>query len=94
MNKLNYDKKTVSFNSIPSGGMFRYKQKVYMKIQSWFRMVEENCSYNLMYETKEEYYDVIGLAVNLSNGEIDNFKWNTEVDVMRIDKIEIEIEVE
>ena len=90
MNKLNYDKNTVSLVTIPVGGLFRYTQKVYMRIQSWFRMVEENYSYNLMYETKEEYYDVIGLAVNLSNGEIDSFKWNTEVDVMKIDKIEIE----
>ena len=92
MNKLNYDKNTVSFETIPVGGIFEYKQKVYMRIQSWFRMVEDNYSYNLMYEAKEECYDVIGLAVNLGTGEIDSFKWNTEVDVMRIDKIEIEVE--
>lgn len=90
MNKLNYDKNTVSFGIIPAGGMFEYKQKVYMRIQSWFRMVGDNYSHNLMYGSKEEYYDIIGLAVNLSNGEIDSFGWNTDVDVMKIDKIEIE----
>ena len=92
MNKLNYDKKTASFETIPIGGMFGYKQKVYMRIQSWFRMVEDNYSHNLMYESNEECYDVIGLAVNLISGEIDSFKWNTEVDVMKIDRIEIEAE--
>lgn len=90
MNKLNYDKSTVSLETIPIGGMFRYKQKVYMKIQSYFRMVGNMHSYNLMYENGEQYYDVLFLAVNLGSGEIDSFKWDTDVDVMRIDKIEIE----
>ena len=45
MNKLNYDKNTVSFDSIPVGGMFRYKQKVYMRIQSFFRMIGDNYNY-------------------------------------------------
>ena len=91
MNKLNYDKKTVSFDSIPNGGMFKYKQKVYMKIQNTFRMIGDCHSYNLKYESVE-HYNAQWLAVNLSNGEIDSFEWNTEVDVMRIDKIEIEAE--
>lgn len=90
MNKLNYDKNTVSFGTIPIGGIFEYKQKVYMRIQSWFRMVGDNYSYNLAYESGEQYYDVLCLAVNLGTGEIDSFEWNTEVDVMKIDKIEIE----
>lgn len=90
MNKLNYDKKTVSLDSIPSGGMFRYKQKVYMKIQNIFRMVGDCHSCNLMYKSAEGYYNAIYLAVNLSNGEIDCFEWNTDVDVVKIDKIEIE----
>lgn len=90
MNKLNYDKKTVSFESIPVGGMFKYKEKVYMKIQDYFRMVGDNYSRNLVYESEKEYYDVLCLAVNLGSGEIYSFGWNTEVDVMRIDKIEIE----
>lgn len=94
MNKLNYDKSTVKLTTIPIGGMFEYKQKVYMRIQSWFRMIGDNYSHNLMYESEKEYYDVLCLAVNLGSGEIDSFGWNTEVDVMRIDKIEIEIEVE
>ena len=92
MNKLNYDKKTVPFNSIPSGGMFRYKQKVYMKIQNIFRMIGDSYSYGLIYKSVEEYYNAIYLAVNLGNGEIDSFEWNTEVDVVKIDKIEIEVE--
>lgn len=89
MNKLNYDKNTVSFGTIPVGGMFRYKQKVYMRIQSYFRIVGDNYTHNLMYK-KCGYYDVLCLAVNLGSGEIDSFEWDTEVDVMRIDKIEIE----
>ena len=92
MNKLNYDKETVSFGIIPIGGMFEYKQKVYMRIQDYFRMVGDMHSYNLMYESEEQYYDVLCLAVNLGTGEIDSFEWNAEVDVMRIDKIEIEVE--
>lgn len=90
MNKLNYDKNTVSLETIPIGGMFRYKQKVYMRIQSSFRIVGDNCCRNFMYENGEQYYDVLFLAVNLGSGEIDSFGWNTDVDVMRIDKIEIE----
>ena len=90
MNKLNYDKNTVSLATIPVGGMFEYKQKVYMKIQDYFRMVGDKYSYNLEYESGEEYYNVLCLAVNLGSGEIDSFEWNAEVDVMRIDKIEIE----
>lgn len=92
MNKLNYDKSTVSLATIPIGGMFRYKQKVYMKIQDYFRMVGDNYSRNLVYESGEEYYDVLCLAVNLGSGEIDSFECNPEVDVMRIDKIGIETE--
>lgn len=89
MNKLNYDKKTVPFESIPIGGMFRYKQKVYMKIQDSFRMIGDSYSYKLKYESVE-YYNAQCLAVNLSNGEVDSFEWNTDVDVMKIDRIEIE----
>lgn len=92
MNKLNYDKNTVSLATIPVGGMFRYKQKVYMKIQDYFRMVGDNYSYNFEYEDGERYFNAAGLAVNLGTGEIDSFEWNVEVDVMRIDKIEIEVE--
>lgn len=94
MNKLNYDKSTVSLETIPIGGIFRYKQKVYMRIQSSFRIVGDNCCRNFMYESGKQYYDVLFLAVNLGSGEIDSFGWNTDVDVMKIDKIEIEIEVE
>lgn len=90
MNKLNYDKKTVRLDSIPNGGMFRYKQKVYMKIQNIFRMTGDSHSYNLIYKNVEEYYNAIYLAVNLSNGEIDSFEWNTDVDVIKIDRLEIE----
>lgn len=90
MNKLNYDKNTVSLATIPVGGMFKYKQKVYMRIQDYFRMIGDNYSYNLGYEIEEQYYNAVGLAVNLGTGEIDSFEWNAEVDVMRIDKIEIE----
>ena len=92
MNKLNYDKKTVSFESIPVGGMFRYKQKVYMRIQDYFRMVGDNYSRNLVYEDGEQYFNAVGLVVNLGTGEIDSFECDAEVDVMRIDKIEIEVE--
>lgn len=90
MNKLNYDKKTVSFESIPVGGMFRYKQKIYMKIQNIFRMIGDSYNYNLIYKSAEECYNAIYLAVNLGNGEIDSFEWNTDVDVVKIDRIEIE----
>ena len=90
MNKLNYDKNTVSFDSIPVGGMFRYKQKVYMRIQSFFRMIGDNYNYNLKYESIEQDWKARCLAVNLSNGEIDSFEWNTGVDVVKIDRIEIE----
>ena len=90
MNKLNYDKNTVSFDSIPVGGMFRYKQKVYMIIQSFFRMIGDNYNYNLKYESIEQDWKARCLAVNLSNGEIDSFEWNAGVDVMKIDRIEIE----
>ena len=55
-------------------------------------MVGDKYSYNLEYESGEEYYNVLCLAVNLGSGEIDSFGWNTGVDVMRIDKIEIEVE--
>lgn len=89
MNKLNYDKKTVPFENIPIGGMFRYKQKVYMRIQSYFRMIGDSYNYELIYKSVEEYYNAMYLAVNLSNGEIDSFEWDTEVDVVKIDKIEI-----
>lgn len=92
MNKLNYDKKTVPFESIPIGGMFRYKQKVYMKIQDSFRMIGDNYSRNLVYEDGEQYFNAVGLVVNLGTGEIDSFEYDAEVDVMRIDKIEIEVE--
>ena len=92
MNKLNYDKKTVPLDSIPSGGIFRCKQKVYMKTQNTFRMVGDSYNYDLIYKSVEGYYNAIYLAVNLSNGEIDCFEWNTEVDVVKIDKIEIEVE--
>lgn len=92
MNKLNYDKKTVSFDSIPSGGMFRYKQKIYMRIQDSFRMTGDCYSYKLEYESAEQYYNAQCLAVNLGNGEIDSFEWNTDVDVVKIDRIEIEAE--
>ena len=92
MNKLNYDKNTVSLATIPVGGMFKYKQKVYMRIQDYFRMIGDNYSRNLGYEDGEQYFNAVGLAVNLGTGEIDSFEWNAEVDVMRIDKIEIEVE--
>ena len=88
MNKLNYDKKTVSFDSIFVGGMFEYNQKTYMKIQSSFSMIENNCCYDFKYGN-DEYYDALYLAVNLGNGEVDSFKWNAEVDVVKIDRIEI-----
>ena len=91
MNKLNYDKNTVSLATIPVGGMFEYKQKVYMKIQSSFSMIENDCCYDFKYEG-DEYYDALYLAVNLSNGGVDSFKWNAEVDVVKIDRLEIETE--
>lgn len=90
MNKLNCDKSTVNLETIPIGGMFKYKQKVYMKIQDYFRMVGDNYSHNLEYEDGERYFNAVRLAVNLGSGEIESFEWNAEVDVMRIDKIEIE----
>ena len=92
MNKLNYDKKTVPFESIPIGGMFRYKQKVYMKIENVFRPVANDYTYDLDYSTGGSSYPVYDLAVNLGNGTIDSFENNTEVDVMKIDRIEIETE--
>ena len=92
MNKLNYDKKTVPFESIPIGGMFRYKQKVYMKIENVFRPVENDYTYDFEYSIGGNFYPVCDLAVNLSNGTIDSFENSTEVDVMKIDRIEIEIE--
>lgn len=92
MNKLNYDKNTVSFETIPVGGMFRYKQKVYMRIRNCFKMVGDNYSHNLEYKDGERYFNAFGLVVNLGSGEIESFEWNAEVDVMRIDKIEIEVE--
>ena len=91
MNKLNYDKSTVSLATIPIGGMFRYKQKVYMKIQDSFRMIGDSYSYKLKYESVE-YYNAQCLAVNLSNGTIDSFENDAEVDVVKIDRIEIETE--
>ena len=92
MNKLNYDKKTVSLDSIPSGGMFRYKQKVYMKIENVFRPVANDYTYDFEYFIGENAYPVYDLAVNLGNGTIDSFEGNTEVDVVKIDRIEIETE--
>ena len=92
MNKLNYDKKTVSFESIPVGGMFRYKEKVYMRIENVFRFIENNHTYDFEYCSGENCYPVYDLAVNLSNGAIDSFENNAEVDVVKIDRIEIETE--
>ena len=61
MNKLNYDKKTVSFESIPVGGMFRYKQKIYMKIQNIFRMIGDSYNYNLIYKSAEKLTALSGI---------------------------------
>ena len=55
-------------------------------------MVGDCYSYKLEYESAEQYYSAQCLAVNLGNGEIDSFEWNTEVDVVKIDRIEIEAE--
>ena len=90
MNKLNYDKKTVPFGSIPIGGMFRYREKVYMKIENVFRPVTTDYTYGFEYSIGEGSYSVYDLAVNLGNGTIDSFEGNTEVDVVKIDRIEIE----
>ena len=92
MNKLNYDKKTVPFESIPIGGMFRYKQKVYMKIENVFRPVTNDYTYDFEYSIGECSYPVYDLAVNLGNGTIASFENSTEVDVMKINRIEIETE--
>lgn len=97
MNKLNYDKKTVPFESIPIGGMFRYKQKVYMRIENVFRPVEDYytivINYDFKYCIDGNFYPVYDLAVNLSNGTIDSFENSVEVDVIKIDKIKIEVDI-
>ena len=92
MNKLNYDKKTVPFENIPIGGMFRYKQKVYMRIENVFRPVVDYYTYDFKYCIEGNFYPVYDLAVNLGNGTIDSFENSVEVDVMKIDRIEIEID--
>lgn len=91
MNKLNYDKKTVSFINIPSGGMFAYNQKVYMKIRDYFSMIKNDCCFDFEYED-DGYSHAQYLAVNLGTGEVDSFEWNIDVEVVKIDKIEIETE--
>lgn len=93
MNKLNYDKKTVPFESIPIGGMFRYKQKVYMKIENVFRPLASDYTYDFGYCIGEIVYPVYDLAVNLGDGTIDSFENSVEVDVMKINRIEIEVDI-
>lgn len=90
MNKLNYNKKTVPFENIPIGGMFGYNQKVYMRIENAFRPLVNDYTYNFGYYMGEIIYPVYDLAVNLGDGTIDSFENSVEVDVVKIDKIEIE----